>query len=206
MRKTHKTGLTAKELQDCESFRLLRVSCQMNQQQWAQATGLSYGLVKRIEAHTIRCSGKTKAKVQNFIDQYPSLQEVPDFLDLETHILRDVFLDHMKHIPKKDAMVLSARCARKLKEILGYASGLDSPGMQAIYFQYLEQLLTVLSSAAGDAVPAISKEENVLDAKSGLRTVFKTEQIKKCEQTGKMHVAKDGEVTYQYSLFDIDFS
>lgn len=202
MSKMNRKKLTDREIQDCESFRRLRVSCQMNQEQWAQATGISFGLVKKIEAHASRCSEKTKIMVQNFIDQYHPGQDAPDILGLETHILRDIFLQHMKHIPKNDAAVLSARCTRQMQDILAPASGLESSAMQTAYFQYLEQMMTIIAFAAADAVPVISRGENILDTKNGLRSVFTPKQITKYKQNETMYVSDDGEVSYQHSLFD----
>lgn len=206
MNKTNQRRLNDKELQDCESFRLFRISYQMNQKQWAEAIGISYGLVKRIEAHTIRCSEKTKAKIQNYIEQCPSPQDAPDLLGLEAHVLRDVFLTHMDHTPKKEAMTLSARCARKLQEILGYASSLESPSMQSTYYRYVGQLLDVLSLSTADAVPAINDGKDILNIKQGLQSVFTGKQITKFKHSGNVIISDTGEVSYQYSIFDMGLS
>ena len=56
MNKEVKYELKDNELDMSDSFRQTRLRYHMSQQQWADALGISYGLVKRIEAHTISYS------------------------------------------------------------------------------------------------------------------------------------------------------
>lgn len=205
MKKDRKTHLTEAERKDCETFEQLRISYQMNQEQWAQAVGISYGLVKRIESHTIRCSDKTKVKVRSFMDQYGSNQDAPDLHGLEAHILYDVFLSHMGQVPKKDASLWSARCARAFQDILSRASGFDSAEMQKTYFQFLEQLLTMLSLLSADVATDIRQGEDILNINHGLKAVFNGKQVARFKSSPNIMVSKEGEVTYQNSLFDLDF-
>lgn len=197
--------LTKEELKDCETFEQIRISYHMTQEQWAKAIGISYGLVKRIESRTIKCSSKTKVKVRNFIDQFNANQESPDLHGLEAHILYDVLLSHMEQIPKKDASVWSARCTKAFQNILSYASALESADAQKIYFQFLEQLLTMLSYATADAVEDIKQGEDILNINHGLKAIFNGKQITRFKNSADIMVSKGGEITYQNSLFDLGF-
>lgn len=205
MKKDRQIHLSEAELKDCETFEQLRISYQMNQEQWAQAVGISYGLVKRIESHTIKCSNKTKIKVRSFIDQYSSNQDAPDLHGLEAHILYDVFLSHMEQLPKKEAFLWSARCTKAFQDIISYASKFDSSEMQKTYFQFLEQLLTMLSLLSADVVTDIKQGEDILNINHGLKTIFSGKQITRFKSSSNIMVSKEGEVTYQNSLSDLDF-
>lgn len=203
MKKDNHTSLTKEELKECETFEHIRNSYHMTQEQWAQAIGISYGLVKRIESHTIKCSSKTKVKVQSFIEQYNSNQDSPDLHGLEAHILYDVFLSHMNQIPKKDASIWSARCTKAFQNILSSASAFESADMQKTYFQFLEQLLTMLSLVSADAIADIRQGEDVLNINHGLKDIFNGKQITRFKNSSNIMVSKGGEVTYQNSLFDL---
>lgn len=203
MKKDNQNALTKEELKDCETFGQIRNSYHMTQEQWAQAVGISYGLVKRIESHTIKCSSKTKAKVHSFIELYNSNQNAPDLHGLEAHILYDVFLSHMEQIPKRDASVWSARCTKAFQNILSSASAFESADEQKIYFQFLEQLLTMLSLVSADAVADIKKGEDILNINHGLKDIFNGKQITRFKNSSNIMVSKDGAVTRQNSLFDL---
>lgn len=195
---------TADEIRDCEAFEQLRNSYNMTQREWAQAVGISYGLVKRIEAHTIKCSSKTKAKVHSFEVRYNSNQGAPDLHGLEAHILYDVLLSHMEQTPKKEAGVCSARCTKALQDILAHTSELKSADTQKTYFQFLEQALTMLSLATNDIVTAINQGEDVLNINHGLKGIFDGRQVTKFKKSGIITVSKEGEVIWLNSLFDFN--
>lgn len=202
MNKVKKINLTAAELKDCETFEEIRMSYNMNQKQWAQAVGISYGLVKRIEAHTIKCSSKTKVKVRNFTDRYHANQNTPDLHGLEAHILYDIFLSHMEQIPKKEASVCSARCTKLFQDILSPAAECKSADTQQIYFQYLEQLLTTLALATADAATDINNGTDILNINHGIKNVFTGKQVAKFKNSANVIVSKNGEVNHQYDFSD----
>lgn len=204
MGKDKQAPVTAEEIRDCEAFEQLRNSYHMTQHEWAQAVGISYGLVKRIEAHTIKCSSKTKAKVHSFEIRYNSNQDAPDLHGLEAHILYDVLLSHMEQIPKKEAGVCSARCTKALQDILAHTSEVESADVQKTYFQFLEQALTMLSLATNDIVTAINQGEDVLNINQGLKDIFDGKQVTKFKKSGIVIVSKNGEVNWQNNLFDFD--
>lgn len=202
MNKGRQAPVTEEEIQDCEVFEQLRNSYHMTQKEWATAVGISYGLVKAIEQHKIKCSPKTKAKVHSFEIRYNSNQDAPDLYGLEAHILYDVLLSHMGHMPKREAGVCSARCTKALQDILAHTSELESDNAQRIYFQFMEQLLTMLALATNDVVAAINQGEDVLNINQGLKSIFDGKQITKFKKSGIVTISKYGEVTWQNNLFD----
>lgn len=145
MKSEKKITLTETEIKNCETFKQIRISYNMNQEQWADATGISYGLVKRIEAHTIKCSSKTKIKVHNFMEQNQNTPDQPDLHDLESHILFDIFLTYLNQVSKMEASICAGKCTKALQGILSYAHKCDSSQTQKSYFQFLEQTLSTHS-------------------------------------------------------------
>lgn len=202
MKNEKKINLTADELKDCETFEQIRLSYNMTQKQWAKALDISYGLVKRIETHTIKCSLKTKAKVRNFTDRYLTDQNTPDLHGLEAHILYDIFLSHMEQIPKKEASICSARCTKLFQDILSTAAECGSEKTQHIFFQYLEQLLTTLALATADAVAEINEGIDILNINNGIKNVFANKQVTRFKHSKNVIVSKNGEVIHQYDISD----
>lgn len=206
MTREKKTILTDDELKDCEEFRKARIRYRMDQQQWATAIGISYGLVKRIEAHSIKCSQKTKDKVLNYANRCNINPFEPDLHGLESHILCDIFLSHMTQIPKQNADDLSSKCAKLFHTILAYAESFESADTQKTYFQLLEQLLATLNLAIDDMISDINNEENILNINRGLKSVFNQKQISKFKNCQEFSVSKKGEVTsYHHNIFDLNF-
>lgn len=202
MNNKKKINLTNSEIKDCETFEQIRISYNMNQKQWGNAIGISYGLVKRIEAHTIKCSPKTKMKIRSFIDQNQNNHNIPDLHNLEAHILFDIFLTHMNQVAKNEAGIYAARCTKAFQDILTYASKCDSPQSQETYFQFLEQILTTLSFAIADMISDINNGTDISNVNNGLKSVFTVKQVKKFINFADVIVSKNGEVSQQYSLSD----
>lgn len=122
----------------CQKFTECRHSHGMSQKQRAEALGISYGLVKRIEARTIACSERTMLKAQKFMDACDTRPDAPDRHGLEEHVLYDVFLTNMRQIPVKEASEYAGKCTRSLLAALSKASGCTSPDAQKRYFEFLE--------------------------------------------------------------------
>ena len=199
MDKGKQAPTTAEEVRECEAFEQLRNGYHMTQKEWAKAIGISYGLVKGIEAPRIKCSAKTKAKVRSFEVCY----NAKDLHGLEAHILYDVLLSHMEQIPKGEADTYSARCAKALLDILSRPAEFDSPEAQKTYFEFLEQVLTTLTLALDDVATAINQGENILNVNQGLKSIFDGKQVTRFKKSNYVMVSKDGEVDWQNSLFGV---
>lgn len=121
----------------------------MNQEKWAETIGISYGLVKRIEAHTIKCSTRTRTKVQLFMEKksntpdLPKQSDLPDPYDLETHVIFDIFLTKLKQVPKSEASSSARHCTKALQYFLSYIDKCDSSDTQIDYFQFMEWILYI---------------------------------------------------------------
>lgn len=200
MKSEKKISLTETEIKNCETFKQIRISYNMNQKQWADATGISYGLVKRIEAHTIKCSSKTKTKVRNFMEQNQNTPDQPDLHDLEAHILFDIFLTHLNQVSKKEASICAGRCTKALQGILSYAPKCDSSSAQKVYFQFLEQVFTALSFASSDMISEISKGTDILNINKGMKNIFTGKLITKYKNSADVIVSRNGDVSRQYNL------
>ena len=123
-----KNELTKKEQEVCEEFSKCRIRYGMTKEEWARAIGISHGLVKRIESHTISCSKKTMTKVRQYMDSCDVCPDIPDLHDLEHHILYYIFLTHMERLPKKEAAEYAGKCARSLRDTLLHMSEVSALG------------------------------------------------------------------------------
>lgn len=158
-RRRKKEILSKDKQNGCEEFKKNRLSFGMNQKQWAEKVGISYGLVKRIESHTIACSEKTTNKVRMFMDSYNAPpDDLPGMHDLEVRILYDVLLTYMADIPIKNAKEHAIKCARSLRAVLSKASGCSSPGAKEKYFEFMEMFLKALGDFDADSVDITEME------------------------------------------------
>ena len=140
-----KNELTKKEQEVCEEFSKCRIRYGMTQEEWARAIGISHGLVKRIESHTISCSKKTMTKVRQYMDSCDVCPDIPDLHDLEHHILYYIFLTHMERLPKKEAAEYAGQCARSLRDTLLHMSECTTAGKQKNIYKLMDMYLKALS-------------------------------------------------------------
>lgn len=206
MKKSMKNQLTDEELETCRFFKESRLKYNMNQKDWAKALKISYGLVKRIEEHTIRCSPSTMKKLQSYLHSSPIVTYIPVLHGLDERILYDTFLTYMIGTPgmdNNDAAKCASHCGKLVKNLLSNASKCKSPDTQKLYFNYMEQLLAVLSIAADDAVSSINNGEKILNSKIGLSSVFTSKLISKFQKSNDILISKNGDVSIQFSINDI---
>lgn len=182
MKNQKKRKLTETEIKDCDTFKQIRISYNMNQMQWANAINVSHGLVKRIEAHTIKCSSKTKTKIRNFMEQNQNTPDLPDLHGLESHIIFDIFLTYLNQTPKMESSVCAGRCTKALQGILSYATNCESSGTQKAYFRFMEQILST-HSFLSDLKQKPDKETIIQATKSirALQDIFS--QASGCKST-----------------------
>lgn len=152
-----KRTLTEDDLKVCEEFTECRLSRRMNQKQWAEAVGISYGLVKRIEARTIACSKKTMTQVRQFMDSCDACPDTPDLHELEEHVLYDIFLTNMRQLSKKEAAEYAGKCTRSLRDTLSGASRCNTPDAQKKYFEFVDMFLKALSLTSVSSVDAANR-------------------------------------------------
>lgn len=195
-----KRELTEQEHKDCDTFKRTRNRCGMSQSEWAETIGISLGLVKSIENHSRRCSEKTKTLVADYLTGKDEDPDSPDTLSLEKHVLADIFLTHMTHIPRKDASVYAKYCAQQVLKILSSASSLKSAETQSCYFKFLVQTFSVIALTVPGIASDIKIGENVLEPASGLDTIFKKPQTKKYLAAGDIQISANGHISVQQSL------
>lgn len=206
MKESKKKNLTPDEIKACDRFKQNRLNYGMSQEKWAKELKMSHGLVKKIETHAMKCTEKTNAKVQTYIESHsfrpdtPGLNGMKELEWLQWQVLYDIILSHMNRLPEKDAQNHAVNCSKAFIKMLDI--GCSAPaGTQNVYFTYLFQLLYVLSLAAEKATGQINDGEDILNIKEGLETVFTDELIKKFKNSMDFLIAKDGTVSYQNNLF-----
>ena len=197
-----KSELTSQQQLDCDRFKQIRLSYNMTQEEWAAAIGVSHILVRRIEEYLIACSDKTKSKVQQFVNHNHVNQDIPELHNLESHILYDILLTHMKQIPKRKSNELSGQCTKVLQDIISASSKCDTPEAQETYFRFLHQLLTTLQLAISDVTDSINNGVDVLNINTGLKEIFQGKQITKYKKSTNASVDGSGNVAFQYDLLD----
>lgn len=202
--KKRKSTLTKAEEEECRIFVEHRLSCRMNQKQWAEAVGISYGLVKRIEARSIACSAKTSAKVQHFLNSCDIRPDTPDMHGLEDHILFDVFLTNMGQLSGKDASAYAGHCTRALQHALSVAARCSSPDAQKKYFDFVDMFLTVLSISADTAVDAANRNCDISSIKEDL-AAFTNKKIHKVSSPAEASRQEYSGGGTQMSLLDGGF-
>lgn len=202
--KKRKSTLTKAEEEECRIFVEHRLSCRMNQKQWAEAVGISYGLVKRIEARSIACSAKTRAKVQHFLNSCDIRPDTPDMHGLEDHILYDVFLTNMKQLSRKDAAECAGHCTRSLQHALSRAAGCSSPDARKKYFDFIDMFLTVLSISVDTAVDAANRNHDISGIKEDL-AAFTNKKIHKASSPAEASRQEYSGGGTQMSLLDGGF-
>ena len=200
--KQEKNGLSETEKKDCDTFKEARHKCGMTQEQWSSALGISFGLVKAIENHARKCSGKTKNRVMKYMSGRNGDHDFPDTLSLESHVMEDLFLAHMRHIPKKASYTYAAYCAKQMLKLLASADSLETADAQGDYVKFLIQALSVLSIGAHEAARAVNSGENILEPAAGLDAVFKKNLTKKYLSSGDIQVSANGQINVQQSLDD----
>lgn len=200
MEKRIKNGLSESEKKDCDTFKETRLKCGMTQEQWSLALGISLGLVKAIENHTRKYSGKTKNRVAKYLSGRNGDHDFPDTMSLESHVMEDLFLAHMGHIPRKDSYAYAEYCAKQMLKLLASADSLETADAQSNYFKFLIQALSVLSIGAREAAKAVNRGENILEPAAGLDAVFKKNLTKKYLSSGDIQVSASGQVSVQQSF------
>lgn len=200
MEKRIKNGLSESEKKDCDAFKETRLKCGMTQEQWGSALGISLALVKAIENHTRKYSGKTKNRVTKYLSGRNGDYDFPDNMSLESRVMEDLFLAHMGHIPRKDSYAYAEYCARQMLKLLASADSLETADAQSDYFKFLIQALSVLSIGAHEAAKAVNRGENILVPAVGLDAVFKRNMIKKYLSSGDIQVSASGQVSVQQRL------
>lgn len=201
MDKGKQAPVTVEEIRDCEAFKQLRIRYHMTQKEWAKAIHISYGLVKGIEAHRIKCSANTKKNIHSFEVNYNS----SDLQGLEARIIYDVLLSHMEQTIDRTADIYqcSARCTKAIQNILAHIAEFENADTQNTYLLFLTQILTTLDLAINDAATSILQGENVLDNNQGLKSIFNGKQVTKFKNSGRGPYSNNGKATWQENLFGL---
>ena len=202
MRKKQKETLTDKDILSCDDFKEKRLRCNKSQQEWANAVGISLGLVKGIEGYTRRCTPKTEEKVKHYLAQLHATEDTPDTRSLEARILNDVFLSHMNKMGKNQAEFYAGSCISHVQKILSIADNFKTPNEQKLYFQYLSISLQMLKTASSDSSRAISDGLNVPDIARTLYPGFVNKLAKTYKSARENPAPENGTNIKQPSLFD----
>lgn len=198
-----KKGNTRKESgkMTCEEFRSYRYSYGMSQEEWAEAVGISAGLVKQIETKKRECSAKTAGKVWEFIGAGGAAHRSGSRLHgLEERILYDIFLEHMEKMDGKEAAGYAAKCIRPLLRTFSKASACDSQDAQKKYFDFLEAFLHAMQLAAAEYADLVKEGKDMPDIRADL-TGFVNRQIRKVRQARDMPAPEETDENGQYTLF-----
>ncbi len=193
MNRKKQNKLTKDELEDCQTFKRIRINYNMNQKKWAEQTGISYSLIKKIETYSMKCSSKTKQKVHNFITQHPNNPDGSNLSlsGLEAHILYDIFQSHIEEASKKDdalhpieqmhkedTAVYSIKCINALQSLLSNIELCETVEAKKNYLRFLSQLLVILEYATTDTMVHINDNEDIFTDENGLKPIFTSKQIK----------------------------
>lgn len=202
MRKKQKETLTDKDILSCDDFKEKRLRCNKSQQEWANAVGISLGLVKGIEGYTRRCTPKTEEKVKHYLAQLHATEDTPDTRSLEARILNDVFLSHMNKMGKTQAEFYAGPCISHVQEILSAADRFKTPNEQKLYFQYLSVSLWMLKTASSDFFCTTTDGQNVLEIAEKLYSDFVNKLAKIYKSAKETPAPENGTNIKQPSLFD----
>lgn len=186
-----KISLSDKEIESCNNFKKTRIRYDMSQKEWADAIGVSLGLVKGIEGHMRKCTESTKNQVENYKIQHRTAPDSPDVLSLEKHVLSDVFLTHMGMIGKNEAISCADSCMESICEILSNADKFKTKDEQKLCFQHMDIFLDMLISASYQAISAIKDGLDVLDIAARQKTDFIKELSKNYKDTRETPVSKE---------------
>ena len=174
----------------------------MNQKEWADAIGISYSLVKRIESHTIGYSPKTKKKVESYIEKHPIVPSTTKLDGLEEHILFDIFLSNVSQRVEQDAIDDVCKCVRHLHNLISNAKDSSSPHELTNYFNFLQQLLYAAKSATAENIGLINKGKFPLDMEKELKSAFSRIDTAEAAETSKKS-GKSNQIEGQSTLFDL---
>lgn len=202
MNKEVKYELKDNELDMSDSFRQTRLRYHMSQKQWADALGISYGLAKRIEAHTISYSAKTKKKVESYIEKHPVIPNSTKLNGLEEHILFDIFLANINQSIEQETVDNVCKCVRHLHSLMSNAKECSSPHDLTNYFNFFQQLLYAAKSAAVENMHLINNGKFPLDMEKELKSAFNHVDNTGAVQTSKK-TGKNSQIDGQSSLFDL---
>lgn len=200
MKKKQKNTLTGKDILFCNDFKEKRIKCGMNQKEWADAIGISLGLVKGIEGYTRRCTPNTEKKVKDYMALFHA--DASDTRSLEERILYDIFLSYMGKIGKNEADYYATPCIQSLQKILSHADSFETRNEQVQYFQYLSTSLWMLNHISTESASAITDGLDVIDIVGKLYPDFVKKLDKHYKNASENPAPKKEEKTQQLSLFD----
>lgn len=192
--------MTDEELKECRQFKQARIRYNMSQKEWAERTGISYGLIKKIEENTAKCSEKTKFKVQKFLESHPPrIMGVgkPGRHGLQVNVLYAVFISSMNKIPENNAYSLAAQCAHAMQALLSCSSACSSSGAQEAYFKFIEQFLYASKKMSDGLIEDINAGENV-----NIEKLLKSLEYKKLRSGLHSEGSKSTGIDGQINLFD----
>lgn len=192
--------MTDEELKECRQFKQDRIRYNMSQKEWAAETGISYGLIKKIEENAAKCSEKTKCKVQKFLESHPPRVRgagKPGRHKLQINVLYAVFISSMDKIPEKNAYPLAAQCAHAMQELLSCSSDCSSQGVQEAYFQFIEKVLYASKKMSDGLIADINAGENV-----NIEKLLKSLDYKKLRNGVHSKGGKRTDIDGQLNFFD----
>lgn len=182
-----------------QEFKGCRYSYGMNQNQWAEAIGISLALVKKIETGRQACSAKTAEKIWQFMGSVGATYSTTDMHGLEEHILYDIFYGHMENPNEKEASHCAAECVRHLTMAFSKASRCSSPDAKKKYFDSIEIFLSAMEIAAPEFVGMANDGKSIADIRMDI-LAFMDQKIKKMKQEEDMMLSGRLDGDGQYNL------
>lgn len=199
---TEKKPIGDSQFDISDSFKNTRERYGMSQKKWADAIGISYSLVKKIEAHTIAYSYKTQDKVKSFINRHPIIPEEYKLHELKDYILFDIIKNDIDRETRLENVEPVYKCIHHLQELISNAKQCNSSKELFNYFEFLHQLLYAAKSAASDNMDLIrhgkfpsAMEKNLKSAFSHISDAGPAQASKKSN--------KNSQIEGQSTLFDL---
>lgn len=198
---TEKNSIGDIQFDISDSFKNTRERYGMSQKKWAEAIGISYSLVKKIEAHAIAYSYKTQDKVKSFINRHPILSEEYKLHELKDYILFDIFQDNIDRETRLENVEPVYKCIRHLQELISNAKQCNSSEELFNYFEFLHQLLYAAKSAASDNMDLIRHGKFPSGMEKDLKSAFS--RISDAGAQASKKSVKNSQIEGQSTLFDL---